>query len=78
MEELKTLKTNQRLIVNLLERIINTGHQLISDGLLDQLVESFSEFNLRFDADSKAFRYLFGKYQFDVDAILDQRRNVYN
>lgn len=40
-EELETLKLNERMIVNLFEKIIEIGNEIIAEELRLQLVDSY-------------------------------------
>jgi hypothetical protein len=69
-EEIDTLKLNERLIVHLLEKVIDLGNELINEELRQQLLDSYLSLNKTYKAEHKAINYLLKKYGFDIKLML--------
>ena len=75
-EELDTLKLNERQIVNLLEKIIDVGNDMIAEELRLQLLDAYIGLQQTAKEESKAIAYLLKKYGFEISLMVEQRRSV--
>ena len=71
--ELIAVRTNQKLIVNLLEKIILLGNDLLNEELRGQLVDAYLVIQQQLRLESKPIKYLLGKYGYDIEAMISQR-----
>ena len=71
--ELIAVRTNQKLIVNLLEKIILLGNDLLNEELRGQLIDAYLVIQQQLRHESKPIKYLLGKYGYDVEAMISQR-----
>ena len=62
---------NERLIVNLLEKIINLGNDLLSEELRSQLLDSFVNLQQTIKVESAALKYLLTKFGFDIGMMIE-------
>lgn len=75
-EELNVLKMNERLIVNLLERIISIGNEMLSEELRVALLDAYVSLQQSLKLESVAIKFLLGKFGFDIEMMLEQRKPV--
>ena len=75
-EELSALKMNERLIVNLLERIINIGNDMLAEELRIALLDAYVNLQQTLKLESGAVKYLLSKFGFNIDMMLEQRKTV--
>lgn len=73
-EELATLKMNERLIVNLLEKIINIGNDMLAEELRSQLLDSYSNLQQTIKVESAAMKYLLEKFGFDISMMISNKK----
>ena len=67
------VKTNQRLLVNVLDRIIELGNDLLGEELRQQLIDAFMALEAQLEVRSKPLTYLLQKYGVDVNAMISQK-----
>ena len=67
------VKTNQRLLVNVLDRIIELGNDLLGEELRQQLIDAFVALEAQLEVRSKPLTYLLQKYGVDVNAMISQK-----
>ena len=68
------VRTNQKLIVNLLQEVILLGNQMLNEELQRHLVEAYMTLEKQLEIQSKPVLYLLGKYGINVDELLEQRK----
>ena len=71
--ELLAVRTNQKLIVNLLEKIILLGNDLLNEELRGQLIDAYLVIQQQLRHESKPIKFLLGKYGYDIEAMVSQR-----
>ena len=64
------LTMNDKLIVNLLEKIIGIGNELINEELRQQLLDGYMNLQQTYRADSPALNYLLAKYGLDIKQMI--------
>ena len=64
------VKTNQRLLVNVLDKIIEFGNDLLGEELRQQSIDAFMALEAQLEVKSKPLTYLLQKYGVDVDAMI--------
>jgi len=70
-----TLKTNERLIVNLIEKIIDLGNELLNEEVRNQLTDNYMLLSAQYEGyDSKPMKYLLAKFGYDLSALIEQRK----
>ena len=74
--ELLAVRTNQKLIVNLLEKIILLGNDLLNEELRGQLIDAYLVIQQQLQHESKPIKFLLGKYGYDIEAMIGQRVSV--
>lgn len=71
--EYETAKMNQRLIVNLLDKIIQMGSGALNEELRGQLIDAYAMTQQQLKIESKAVRYLLDKYGEGIEEMISQR-----
>lgn len=72
-QEYQAVRTNERLVVNLLEHITNLQNQLLCAELKVQLVDTHTGIQKGLKLDCKATRYLIKMFANNVDALVNDR-----
>ena len=68
-------KSFERMIVNLLQCIIHSGHTQIQDFIKDQLLQTFLKIEQKTKFRNKGIYYLMGLYGKDVETMLKSKKN---
>lgn len=71
--ELISLKTNEKLIVQLMTQIIDLGFELINDELRKQLTDTYLGIKQGLKIESKPVCFLLKKFGYDLEALVEQR-----
>ena len=74
--ELLVIKTNQKLIVNLLEKIVLLSNDLLNEELRGQLIDAYVVIQQQLRLESKPLKFLLGKYGYNIQEMISQRVGV--
>ena len=61
------------MLVNVLDRIIELGNDLLGEELRQQLIDAFMALEAQLEVRSKPLTYLLQKYGVDVNAMISQK-----
>jgi hypothetical protein len=75
-EEQSTLKMNEKLIVNLLEKLIDLGNDLLAEELRLQLLDMYISLQQAYKLESKPIKYLLAKFGCDLSLMIEQRKKL--
>ena len=75
-EDQATLKINEKLLVNFLDRLIDLGNDLLSEELRLQLLDMYISLQQAYKLESKPIKYLLVKYGFDLTLMIEQRKSI--
>lgn len=52
------MQVNEKLIVNLFEKVLNVGNKLVNQNILTQLLDSYNALYAQIKHETKAIKYL--------------------
>lgn len=69
------MKMNEKMIVNLMQCLIHSGHQAISDYILERVIKTYTQLEARHKFKNKGLFYLMSLFDKDVFGLLKKRQH---